>query len=277
MMIMKRLHDSWEFLANCIKFLNNNPSLIVLPLTSLIFTLITLISIFYVSLTNLNNLIQFSQNFKVASIISLITAYFLFSFVIVYLNAALVQCVTSRLRGDSMSIFKALSVTLKKTGALFQWTLISATICLILNSLEKLHSTIADILSLIFGFSWAVTTYFVMPIMINENIGPIQAFKHSIQLIGKGWRKLLSVNFVLFLFIIAIVALFYAISYLLGYQHQEVHIHFGIVAIFFIAYLLISKSFNTIFNCALYLCISGQKVHGFSDDFIKRVLHSAQK
>lgn len=57
--------------------------------------------------------------------------------------------------------------------------------------------------------------------MVAENVGPIAAIKQSIHLLGKGWRKLLIVNFLLFLIIAVIVAISCFLAELFKLQIQS--------------------------------------------------------
>lgn len=272
MRLVQRLKNSWDFLICCVQFLKKNPDLIILPLLSLVAMLIIIASLVGGSLLEIDVLLQYYQTNIAILITGLLFFYFLLSFVILYFNAALITCVIERMQGNKMNVFSALFLTLKKTGPLLQWTLISATVCVLLNTLERTHDIVANIISAIVGFSWAITTYFVLPIMIVENIGPITAFKHSIKLIGKGWRKLLSVNFILFLFVAAIIGIFYLVAHLFNEANQSLPVNIPIILGLLVLWIIISKTFNTIFNCALYLTISGKPLQGFDKALLSELV-----
>ncbi|WP_131793524.1 DUF6159 family protein [Legionella brunensis] len=255
-----------------VRFLIKNKDLIILPFLSLI-VMIAIVSILVsTSFLELNFLINYFQREPTIFLLGGLFLYFFLVFIVLYFNASMVTCLIHRLQGNPLSIFKAMRLTLQHTGPLLEWTLLSATVCIILNALERTHDVVADIIYAIFGFSWSVTTYFVLPIMIAENIGPINAFKRSIQLIGKGWRKLLSVNFILFLILAGIIACVYLIAFLLGQTHQQIAINLPLILVLLFLWIIISKTFSTIYNSALYLTINEKELRGFDEAMLSRFM-----
>ncbi|CEK09722.1 DUF6159 family protein [Legionella hackeliae] len=224
------------------------------------------------SFFELNFLVNNFQQHPIFVLILGLAFYFFPSFIVLHFNASLITCLIHRLQGERISIFTAMRLTLQKTSALLQWTFVSATICVILNALEQAHSLVADIIYAIFGFSWSVTTYFVLPIMIAENVGPIQAFKRSIQLIGKGWRKFLSVNFILFLIIAGLVALVYSVSIFFNQFQLNMAITIPLILFLVVMWFIISKTFNSIFNSALYLTINNKNLQGFDEEILSKFM-----
>ncbi|VEG90077.1 DUF6159 family protein [Legionella spiritensis] len=272
MSYLERIQNSWQFLVDCVRFLKKNPDLFVLPLISLAALGGILASLIGYSSHHFGQILGLYDKSPLALLAGLGSLYFILSFIVLYFNASLVTCVMQRLQGNHLSVVRGLRLTLKHTGPLLQWTLISSTVCLLINSLERLHSAIADFLSLIFGFSWAVTTYFVLPVMIAEGKGPIKAFKLSIQLIGKGWRKLLSVNTIFYLILLGVVIIGYGLLYFFPQFIEVLPINLPVLVFLFVSWLVISKTFNVIFNCALYLNIQGKPIHQFNDESITRMM-----
>ena len=84
MKIIQRLNDSWEFLVNCIKFLNNNPGIIIFPLLSLVVTITVVASFAYASIVNLALIKQIAQDKIWLLIAVLIIGYFILSFIVLY-------------------------------------------------------------------------------------------------------------------------------------------------------------------------------------------------
>ena len=53
----------------------------------------------------------------------------------------------------------------------------TSIIGLIINLLENSHNIIEQIIAVIIGFSWALCSYFVLPILVLGNVGPVTALK----------------------------------------------------------------------------------------------------
>lgn len=268
-----QLQLSWKFMVDCVKFLKNNPDLVILPLLSLIVLGAMVVSMIYLSFHEFNRVYAFYQSHNILLLVgSLMLFYFLLSFIMIYFNASLITCILQRLQANNISVVQGMRLTLNKSWLLLQWALISSTICLLINSLERVHSVVADIMSAIFGFSWAVTSYFVMPIMVAENVGPITAFERSIRLIGKGWRKLLSVNLVFFVIILVIVGVAHLIAYFFPQVIADLPISLSALAFILVAWVILSITFNTIFNCALYLTIKNQPLAGLNGQMLNQLM-----
>lgn len=200
-------------------------------------------------------------------IASLLGLYFILSYLYLFFNAALVFCVMYRMKGRPCSVSRGLILALKKSGHLFLWTLISSTVLLLINRLEQMNDKIAHFLSLIFGFSWSMSASFVLPIMISENIGPISAFKEAIRLIGQGWRKLLSVNFIFFLILVGILGVGKLIALFYPQFFATLPILPILIGLFLINFIII-QTIHIIYSCGLYLDIKGEEIQGISQSLI---------
>lgn len=183
-----RLKNSWSFFTDSLLFLYKNPGLLVFPLFSLLS--LGVMYGFYVLYTwhHFNQLVDLNQNHKVLLVVILFILYLIISFIFLFFNAAFVTCVMQRMQGEKGRIGEGLLLALKKIGPLFVWSLVNSTVCLLLNAIERVHSVFAKTLHGILGFSWSITSGFVLPVMVAQNIGPIKAFKYAIKLVGRSFR-----------------------------------------------------------------------------------------
>ena len=269
-----RLRYSFNFLITCFQFFKKNKGLMVLPILSMLTLACILIALYYgiYHLVKTGELGHFVDEYKPGMAFltaTLLGLYFLLSYIHLFFNAALVFCVMHRMKNEPCPVSHGLILALKKSGHLFQWTLISASILLLINQMERINSRIADVLSAVFGFSWSMCATFVLPIMVSENIGPITAFKQAIRLIGKGWRKILSLNLFFLALLLGIVGIGKLI-YAFYPQLFAVLPILPILIIFFLINFIIIQTINTIYSCGLYLDIKGEEIHGIS----KQLLHT---
>ena len=106
--------------------------------------------------------------------------------------------------------------------------------------------------------AWSAVTYFVVPVIVVEKVGPIDAAKRSLQVLKKTWGEALVANFGIG-FIVFLVSLVAALPIILGvFAIGAGQTALGIVAIVIgaIAILvvsLISSALNSIIVGALYL------------------------
>src|SRR5262249_31239623 len=65
----------------------------------------------------------------------------------------------------------------------------SATVGLALKLIENANEKVGDFVSAILGGIWTVVTYFVVPVLVVERVGPLTAVKRSAQILGRTWGE----------------------------------------------------------------------------------------
>lgn len=110
-------------------------------------------------------------------------------FVVIFFNTALITCVHARLNGREMSIGEALSAATRHIASILAWALISATVGLLLQVLEDKAGFIGQIAAALIGGAWGLVTFFVVPVLVLEEKGVVDAMKESVSLIRKTWGE----------------------------------------------------------------------------------------
>jgi len=145
-------------------------------------------------------------------------------FVVMFFNAALIATAMERLKGRPATIGYGLSKASSHIPAILGWAIIAATVGLILNALrERTDGFLGQIALSLAGGVWAYMTFFVVPVLIVEGLGPIAAIKRSGALLRGTWGKQVTANFgFMFLYIGAALvaflpaALLFSVSPVLG-------------------------------------------------------------
>ena len=116
--------------------------------------------------------------------------YFSSSFIVIFFNAALVAAALERLRGGDPNIRSGLNAAATHIPAIIGWALISATVGLILQALRSnTENFIARLAIGLVGGAWAYITYFVIPVLVAEGVGPVSAIKRSGGLFRQTWGR----------------------------------------------------------------------------------------
>src|SRR5258708_5324154 len=105
--------------------------------------------------------------------------YFCNYFVIVFCNAALISCALIRFNGGEPTIGDGLSAAVSRLPQILAWAFVSATVGVILKLIENANEKAGAFISAILGTAWAVMTYFVVPVLVVEKVGPVEAGKRS--------------------------------------------------------------------------------------------------
>ena len=145
--------------------------------------------------------------FNVVDLIITIVAYFGALYMVIFCNAALIAAARERLEGGDPNVMSGIRAVRGMWLAILGWTIISGTVGLILQALqsaarENSHGVvriIAIILVSLLQTAWAYITFFVIPILVVERVGPITAIRHSSSLLRRTWGEQLAASFSFFI------------------------------------------------------------------------------
>ena len=189
-------------------------------------------------------------------------ALFASYFITIFFNSALVAAALERLRGGKADVSMGLNHATKRLPAIFGWALIAATVGLILSILrDRTDNFLGRILLSFIGGAWAVTTFFVVPVLVAEDLGPIEAIKRSGSLLRETWGRQIAASFGFgFVYFVGILGAV-AVAALLFFIHPIVGFVGG--ALLFAMVLGILAAMEGIFKAALYEFARGETPLGF--------------
>lgn len=119
-----------------------------------------------------------------------ILVYTTATFVVIFFNSALIAAAMERLRGGDPNVSSGLRAALAHIHTIAGWALIAATVGLILQMLRSRTDNILGRLAIaLVGGAWAYMTFFVVPLLVTEGIGPVQAIKRSGSLFRRTWGQ----------------------------------------------------------------------------------------
>ena len=258
MNFFQRLENGWKLTLSSFKILRANKQLIIFPILSGTSLLLIIGSFVVASLAvngwDVDNIGEIRGNMEYYGVLFLF--YLVNYFVVVFFNMALVHCTRLYFKGEEVSVSSGLRFSVSRIGAIFSWAVFAATVGLILRIIQENTGIIGKIITGIIGIVWSVATFFVVPVIAYENVGPVGAFKRSAQIMKDKWGESLAAGFsfglIQFLsFLIIGVPLF-----LLG---SVVHVFLGMALAIggvFIVMSILSAA-QTIFISAIYHNING--------------------
>lgn len=129
----------------------------------------------------------------VAVIFQLFPYLVLAGFIGTYFRAATIAVATIRMKGGNPTYSDGLEVATRKSHKILGWAIISAvvgTVIALIRSRNRAGRVAADAAHL----AWGVATYFVIPVMLFENEGPISAIERSTSIMKRTWRESLAGN-----------------------------------------------------------------------------------
>ena len=190
--------------------------------------------------------------------------YFVNYFVIVFFNSALVACALKRFNGEQATLGDGLSASMSRLPQIVAWALVSATVGVLLKAIESAHEKFGAIISSILGTGWSVITFFVVPVLVVEKTGPIDAVKRSLSILKNTWGEALIGNFGLgiftFLLLLPGLALLGIGAYLFTISPVAGAFGVGVAILYMILWGAASSALNGIFVTALYQFASQGKI-----------------
>ena len=112
----------------------------------------------------------------------------------IFFNAAVIEMATIRFNGGDPVIKDGLSKAWSRIGRILQWAVVAATVGLIFRILrdQAKDNILARILVNFLEFGWGVAVFFVVPIAIFQDVGPLGAIKGSMGLMKRTWGESLA-------------------------------------------------------------------------------------
>lgn len=282
MQIFQNLKISLLLTRNSWHFLCSNKSLFFFPL------LAALLNIVVIALAipsvwacfNYNNIVGSSNIFMGIGLIILFLLAV--SFITIFINTAATVYILQHMQGKPISAMQALRFAMRRWLRILQWSIINTIIAQILHMVENSNSRARNFIANAGGIAWSLASYFVIPLIVVDDLGPINALRASGKLFKQRWSRVVGVNVIVALLssVIAILA-FALVQYYLRSAGNvtTIMVVMGsvIVALFIIAGILFPL-LKIVIRCALFQMLHDDKIPlGFSDQGLRAALIANRK
>lgn len=270
----EKLSNGWKISMNSFKVLKENKQLIIFPILSGISIILILGSFVTVLLAAAGwDFDGVEQSGKTTNLIFVFLYYLVNYFVVVFFNTALVHCTRMYFLGEEVSIQQGLKFSMSRIGSIFAWSMFAATIGTILKLIEENVGWIGKIIVSIIGIVWSIATFFVVPVIAYENVGPLGAFKKSTQMMKEKWGESLGARFSfglvqLIAFVLVAIPLFLIGSIF----HPIAGVVLALMGSLFI--MAVISASQTIFISAVYHNINGDPVKHFNQQMIDNLFEA---
>ncbi|MFO7898611.1 MAG: DUF6159 family protein [Planctomycetota bacterium] len=265
-----RLANGWSLAWESVKIVWANKKLMVFPIISTIVLVLVLGSFTGVlfGTGTVDALLEEGEGGRttqeeVLGYVLLFAFYFVSWFIIIFFNMALIHCANYAMNGAEFSVGTGLSFSFSRIGAVAGWALVSATVGVILRIIEDRSDRIMQIVVSLIGMAWAILTFFVIPVIAYEDLGPFAAIKRSGELFKRTWGERVGARFAFGLVGFALVLLIaLPVGILLFLVHPVAGIVGAILCIVVISVL--TATAQTVFKAAAYQYAIGRPVESFS-------------
>lgn len=245
---------SMEIFRESLGVLKKDKELVLFPIiSSLVMLLLTatfFIPVFFISGIRNGEFDSANPLYYVLLFIFYLVGYF----VVVFFNTGLIACAQIRLSGGDPTFSDGMRYAAANLGKIAGWALISATVGMILQAIRERGGIIGKIAAGIFGLAWNLLTFFVIPVMIFEQLGVIQSIKKSAELFKRTWGENVVLRFSLGLvmFLFGLVGVVPIILAAVTKSAVVIAVVGAVVLLYWFALGIIGSALNGIFSTALY-------------------------
>lgn len=280
---------SWQLVKASYSVLKQDKELLWFPVMSFIATIIaTIVMITPIAATGIfeaaaSETGEISSGQATVAFVMTFLFYFVMYSIVIYFNSALIGAALIRMDGGDPTVRDGFQIANSRLGSILGWAAIAATVGLILDTLSNMArdsdnvamAIIGQIIIGLVGFAWNLLTFLVIPVLVVENIGPIEAIKRSGTLFKGTWGENVTGSFSMGLIqflVIIVVGLVIGLPLILLASAMNAAFMWvlavGTLLILFAGISLFFAALGGIFQAALYKYAVGddkQKVGEFFD------------
>ncbi|MGM5488508.1 MAG: DUF6159 family protein [Nanobdellota archaeon] len=278
---MNAFSRSWTITKLSFNVLLKDKEMLLFPILSGFFSLVFLVSMLFPSV--ITTLLRGAMpELAILEYVMIFITYLGIAFIATFFNVCTVYTTKRRLEGGNATFMESIKFSFSKIHLIFAWSLLSATVGLILRILDHMAERmggvgkiIMSIIIYLLGTAWSIITIFVVPVMVYNGLGPFDAIKKSITVLRKTWGESLiryyGLGLAQFIFLLVGVLLLGLITIGLS-PLGFVGIIIGIILIvlYIILVSLVFSIANSVFNTALFVYAeTGRVPQGFSAEVVQ--------
>jgi hypothetical protein len=248
---------SWELAKGSWRVLRADKELLIFPLLS--FVALLLVSLSFLVPFVMFGGITSAQNGEVniASYVLAFAFYVVSYTVTFFFQTALVGAALIRLDGGDPTVGDGFRIALSRLPQIIGYAIIAATVGMILRWISERAGFLGRIIGGVLGFAWSIATFLVVPVLVIEKVGPIEAIKRSTGLLKRTWGEQIvgnvGIGLVFGLLMFLVILLGAAVCYFLfqasvGLGIAGVLVIIAIVGVF----ALIASALSGIFTASIY-------------------------
>ena len=182
---MGRIGRSFALVGQSYRVLMQDKELMLLPLMSGVFIVAVVASFFF----------GFGIQGKLEGEGDPVTYPILFLMYVVtyaigiFFQAAVVAGATERLRGGDPTVGSALAAAGRRIVPIIMWAVVAATVGMLLRALQDRAGFVGKIVVGMIGAAWSIATFFVVPVIVLEELPIPDSFGRSLQVLKKMWGE----------------------------------------------------------------------------------------
>ena len=264
---MGRIGRGWQLAKQSWAVVKTDRSLVVFPIVSAIAGIVTAAIFFGAGV----GLIAGTKTDWLGIVIAVIGVY-LIIVIGIFCGVALSACAARALEGHDTTVSEGIAAARQHQSHIFAWAGVSLVVGGLIMFLEALlrevgGGILASIVGGLANFAWSVATFFVIPVIAFEDLGPRDAIKRSAHIVSERWGEGVSGSFAIggIAFLIGILPAGILIA--IGIAVAKSSVAVGVVlivlgAMVLVVAVLLQVTISSVFKVALFRYATEGKVLG---------------
>jgi hypothetical protein len=269
-----RISRSWALAGACWDVLMEDPALLIFPLLSGLAIMLLMASfampvwLMYHSLQSAPADGSTTHTLRLSSYAATYVFYVITYSIVMFFNSALIAVALRRLDGESAGVQDGLQAALSNLPAILGYALIAATVGTILRAIEQRVGLIGRIVTSLIGAAWTLATAMTLPVLIVENVGPVEAISRSLDLLRRNWGENLignvgiSVGLAVIGIPICVLGVLFLVSAISSKAPGMIMLAATVLFVMIIGLSIVSSTLHSIYTAALYRYATGNKDNG---------------
>ena len=183
-----RLRTGWTLTRDSFGVIRDHPELLVFPLLTGVSSVVFFV-LFFVPLV-LAEVVGGGLVYVV-----LFSLYFTTTFLSTYFSAALCHAANETFHGREPDLRESTRAVSGSLGPIVVWSVISATVSIVFRVLENSDNPLATALRSLFAVGWAILTFFIVPVLVFEDVTATSMFERSGEVFRNTWGETLGAGF----------------------------------------------------------------------------------
>ncbi|NOQ75520.1 MAG: hypothetical protein GQ574_26155 [Crocinitomix sp.] len=264
-----RLSKGWRMGIASLKIIQKNKQLVLFPIISgvaLVLVIASFVGITYASFGA--DLDQIAEQSTATDYVLTFLYYLICYFVIVFFNVGLVHCTRIYLQGGKPNFMDGVRFSMKRIPTILGWAVLSATVGLLLKAIQENSGVLGNIIAGLIGVVWSIVTFFVVPVLAYEEVGPFEALKRSGKIMKEKWGESIGASFsfgILTLVAVLIIAL--PLGFIFGMINPILGFVVGGLA-FFLIQSIVSSAEMVFIATVYHSVVDDQPVDAFDSELI---------
>ena len=266
-----KLSNSWELVKASAEVLRADKELLLFPVISAVLSLLVVVTFFVpaflagVFVPGVEDGVVMSGTAYAAILLFYVVQYF----VIFFCNTALVGAALIRLRGGDPTVADGFRIAASRAGDILGYALIAATVGMVLRAISERSGLLGRLVVGLVGLAWNLATFLVVPVLVVEDVGPIEAIRQSAAYLKRTWGEQIVGNLGMGLFfgLVSLGTLAAGVLLILAAAATESAFLIIFVAVCllmaFVAIALVSSALSGVYAAAVYRYAAEGQVDGF--------------